>query len=72
MLLMASVKPPKAELILRWFEAVPGDPGEGQGEKAQGGFKGLGESPPSPPQPLGLLALPLAFPYTPWNCLKPP
>ena len=59
---------PVAELILRWFEAVPGGPGESQdkGKEAQEGFQRPRGVPPSSSKALlGLFSLILAFPWAP-------
>ena len=65
----------KLELILRWFEAVPRGPGESQEKRkeVQEGFQRTRGVPPSSSKALlGLFSLILAFPWAPWNCLKPP
>ena len=67
--------PFKAELILRWFEAVPEGPVESQdqGNEAQEGFqRPRGVPPCSSKALLGLFSLIPVFSWAPWNCLKAP
>ena len=73
--LFAFLVPPWTQLILRQFEAVARGPGESQdkGKGAQEGFQRSRGFPPSSSKALlGLCFLLLAFPWAPWNCLKPP